>query len=132
MISSADEARAFNLRYGRFDDCFVYRKSGPRGGGFYVTDLGRMIGERLKIEVPMTGVVETAPVIEGGEHRFFVKPKRSKGSISLRGQGVSDSDNNKDGAEARFCISKENVVDVADPQQGPGMPALSRWTRVDG
>jgi hypothetical protein len=38
-------------RYGRLDDCFEYRPYGPKGEGFYVTDLGRRIGKRLKISV---------------------------------------------------------------------------------
>jgi len=50
MISTGDEALAFNLKFGRYDGCFSYEKAGPRGEGFYVTDLGRSVGNRMKIK----------------------------------------------------------------------------------
>jgi hypothetical protein len=51
MISMADEALAFNLKFGRYDGCFAYEKAGPRGEGFYVTDLGRSLGARMQVKV---------------------------------------------------------------------------------
>jgi len=46
-----------SLRSGapRYDDAFEHHSSGPKGEGFYVTDLGRSIGERLNIEVRRSG-----------------------------------------------------------------------------
>jgi len=56
MISTGDEALAFNLKFGRYDGCFSYEKAGPRGEGFYVTDLGRSVGKRMQIKVRLARI----------------------------------------------------------------------------
>ena len=100
-ISTGDEARAFNLRYGRFDDCFSYRAAGPLGEGFYVTHLGRSMSERLGLEVPMPGMFETAPTAKGSRYRHFIKPRKKGGALA-----------GKEVPEARFAILAADVREV--------------------
>ena len=53
FVSTAAAARAVNLAHGRYDDCYAREESGVFGPGFYLTTLGRGIGERLALRTPL-------------------------------------------------------------------------------
>jgi hypothetical protein len=53
FVSSAAVARGINFLHGRYDDCYEYEDAGLCGPGYYLTDLGRNIGERMGKRVPM-------------------------------------------------------------------------------
>lgn len=136
LISTADEAREFNLKYGRTNDCFEFRNRGAFGEGFYLTDFGRKIGSRVIVDMP--GLEELAATSSESGLRFFSKTRKAvSGGKQVYSRAFTLTRSwcsqlvRAQVPEARFVMNKVDVEEVVAVTEAKPLER-SRWVRLDG